>query len=205
MFKLNRYWRMLVTQLFWRPRLGALGSRSVLYKPMLLIGAGRIFIGARSQVRDFARLEVIRRPALGWDATLRIGNNVNIEQGVHIVCQCEVTIEDDVSITPFCAIVDTYHPNDPPDVPPKIGERLPQRPTHVRIGAGSFIGAHSVILPNVSIGRGCVIGAGSVVSRDVPDYCIAVGVPARVVKRFDPKTRQWHRAEIQPVQENSPA
>jgi acetyltransferase-like isoleucine patch superfamily enzyme len=128
---------------------------------------------------------------MGWSARLRIGNRVNIEQGVHIVCQGSVTIEDEVAITPFCVIVDTYHPHDPPDMPPRIGARLPDKPTYVSIGRGSFIGAHSVILPNVRIGRGCVIGAGSVVTRDIPDYAVAAGVPARIISIFNPETRMW--------------
>jgi acetyltransferase-like isoleucine patch superfamily enzyme len=113
------------------------------------------------------------------------------------VCQCSVIIEDNVSITPYCVIVDTYHPHDPPDIPPKIGTRLPDRPTHVRIGSGSFIGTHSVILSDVTIGRGCVIGAGSVVTTDVPDYCVAIGSPARVVKKFDPQKRYWQKFSSQ--------
>jgi acetyltransferase-like isoleucine patch superfamily enzyme len=71
--------------------------------------------------------------------------------------------------------------------------RLPDRPTHVRIGAGSFIGTHSVILPDVTIGRGCTIGAGSIVTSDIPDWCVALGAPARVVNRFDTTTRRWTR------------
>jgi acetyltransferase-like isoleucine patch superfamily enzyme len=112
---------------------------------------------------------------------------------VHIVCHCAVTIGDRVSITPYCVIVDTVHPYDPPDGAAKIGARLPDAPSHVSIGEGSFIGAHSVILPNVTIGRYCVIGAGSVVSGDLPDYAVAAGAPARILKTFDPQTRQWIR------------
>lgn len=182
----------MVTHVYWRWRLRSLGFRSVIFKPLMISGASRISVGARSQIREFARLQVIHRPQLGWNANLRIGNRVNIEQGVHIVCQGEVTIEDDVAITPFCAIVDTYHPHDPPDTPPKIGERLPEVPTFVTIGRGTFIGMHSVILPNVRVGRGCVIGAGSIVSQDIPDYCMVAGSPARVVSMFDPKGRKWH-------------
>lgn len=148
-------------------------------------------IGSQVCIRDNARMEVVHSPGATWQPRLQIGDRVNIEQGVHIICQCSVEIEDDVSITPYCVIVDTYHPHNPPDQSPKIGARLPNRPTKVRIGAGSFIGAHSVILPDVSIGRGCVIGAGSVVSRDIPDYCVATGAPARVVKRFDVISRLW--------------
>lgn len=191
MFRLKHYWRMLVTQLFWRPWLGTLGARSTLFRPMMVVGARGIRIGRRTVIKDFARIEVIRRPELGWNATLRIGDRVNIEQGVHIICQCDVTIEDDVSITPYCAIVDTYHPHDPPDMPPKIGDRLPTERTFVHIGAGTFVGTRATILPNVRIGRGCVIGAGAVVTKDVPDFSIAVGSPARVTAAFDPATRTW--------------
>lgn len=51
----------------------------------------------------------------------------------------------------------------------------------VKIGAYSFIGAVSMILPGVTIGRGCIIGAGSVVSKDVHNYSIVLGSPAKVV------------------------
>jgi len=193
MQQFNRYWRLLVTQLLWKPFLGKLGPRSVLYKPMLITGAKRIFIGQQCHIRNFARIEVIHRPEMGWDATLKIGNRVGIEQGAHIVCQSDVTIEDDVAITAYCAIVDTYHPHDPPDRSPKIGNRLPSERTFVHIGAGTIIGMNTVVLPNVRIGKGCVIGAGSVVNRDVPDYSIAAGAPARVLSTFDTAARKWNR------------
>lgn len=51
----------------------------------------------------------------------------------------------------------------------------------IEIGEESFIGARSVILPGVTIGRNCVIAAGSIVTKDIPDYSVAMGVPAQVV------------------------
>jgi acetyltransferase-like isoleucine patch superfamily enzyme len=189
---LKRLYRMLVTQTYWRLRLGSLGRRSVLFKPVAVSNPRRISIGERTQIRDFARLEVIHRPHLGWESNLQIGNDVLIEQGVHIVCQGTVTIGNDVAITAYCAIVDTYHPHDPPDVLPPIGRRLPTEQTSVTIGAGTIIGMHTVVLPNVHIGRGCIIGAGSIVSQDIPDYAMAAGSPARVISRFDPQTRAWN-------------
>lgn len=200
MSRLKKIYRLLVAAIWWRLRFGQFGLRSLLFRPILLIEPGRMFIGDRVCIRDHARLEIVRSPGASWVPTLKIGDRVNIEQGVHIICQSEIVIEDDVSITPYCVIVDTYHPFDPPDQGAKIGARLPDRPTHVRIGAGSFIGAHSVISPDVTIGRGCVIGAGSVVTRDIPDYCVVAGAPARVIKRFDPVTRQW-----QPWVDGAPA
>ena len=55
----------------------------------------------------------------------------------------------------------------------------------IRVGNDSFIGAHSVILPGVTIGKNCVIGAGSVVTKDVPDRTVVAGVPARVMCTTD--------------------
>ena len=56
------------------------------------------------------------------------------------------------------------------------------KPIHIKDGAHIGIGA--IIMPGVTIGKGAVIGAGSVVTRDVPDYSVAVGVPAKVIKSF---------------------
>lgn len=53
------------------------------------------------------------------------------------------------------------------------------------VGANTYIGTRSIILPGVTIGKNCIIGAGSVVSKDIPDYSVAVGVPARVVNTTD--------------------
>lgn len=147
-------------------------------------------------IRENSRIEVVLRPNLNFTPQLKIGANVNIEQGVHIICQGELIIEDEVSITPYCVIVDTDHPFDNPDQPPKIGARLNSRTdSRVRIGRGSFIGAHSIILPGVDIGQGCIIGAGSVVTRSIPDYSLASGSPARILRRFDLVTREWKSME----------
>lgn len=56
----------------------------------------------------------------------------------------------------------------------------------VRIGDDCWIGGNTTIMPGVTIGKGCTVAAGSVVTRDVPDFSVAVGAPARVVKQVDP-------------------
>ncbi|MDD3235134.1 MAG: acyltransferase [Candidatus Cloacimonetes bacterium] len=55
----------------------------------------------------------------------------------------------------------------------------------ILIKDGAHIGIGSIILPGVTIGKGAVIGAGSVVTKSVPDYCVAVGAPAKVIKEFE--------------------
>ncbi len=63
----------------------------------------------------------------------------------------------------------------------------------VVIGAGSWIGAHAVVLPGIKIGRNVVIAAGTVVTRDVPDYCVVVGNPGRIVRKFDKASNSFKR------------
>ncbi len=55
----------------------------------------------------------------------------------------------------------------------------------ITIGSDVWIGAGAIILDNVKIGDGCVIGAGAVVTKSVPSYSVAVGVPAKVIKKRD--------------------
>ncbi len=55
----------------------------------------------------------------------------------------------------------------------------------VTVGEGTQVGASATVIPGVTIGQWCVIGAGAVVTRDVPDFSVAVGVPARIVRTLD--------------------
>jgi len=61
----------------------------------------------------------------------------------------------------------------------------------VVIDNDSHIGANSVVVAGVHIGKRCQIGAGSVVTKDIPDFCVAVGNPAKIIKKYDPSIQQW--------------
>ena len=98
---------------------------------------------------------VIIDPSHCWHIT--IGNNVTLAPRVHILAH-------DASTKVFLDYT---------------------RVSNVTIGDNVFVGAGTIVLPGVSIGNNVVIGAGSVVSRDIPDNCVAVGNPARVVKSLD--------------------
>ena len=181
---------LLKTNLYYRRVFGSLGRGCRIHKPLLLANPRFISIGKGTRIAPGARIEVIQ---LNENRTpsLKIGSNVNIEQSVHIVCSSSIVIGDNVSITGNCAIVDTVHPFQDIEDCRKIGDRIDPNPTPVEIGEGSFIGYGSVILPNVQIGKGCVIGANSTITRNVPDYCVAAGNPASIVKRYDFTRKCW--------------
>lgn len=75
------------------------------------------------------------------------------------------------------------------------GAYAPTRNGHsdLRIGDGSWVGIHCAIIGDVHIGKHCVIGANSVVTRDVPDYCVVAGAPAKIIKRYNFESGAWER------------
>lgn len=85
--------------------------------------------------------------------------------------------------SPNVYITDCDHEYRNIDVP-VIEQGIVQKGQAVSIGDGSYIGINTVIVGNVKIGKHCVIGANSVVTKDVPDYSVAVGIPARVIKNI---------------------
>jgi len=125
---------------------------------------------------------------IGEKARIEIGKNVMAYHNLHIGAVNSVVIGDRVLIASGVYISDHHHgsysgeqqssPLDPPIERPLFA-------SHVRIGNDVWIGEKVSILPGVSVGNGVIIGAGAIVNKDLPDYVVAVGVPAKVVKRFD--------------------
>jgi acetyltransferase-like isoleucine patch superfamily enzyme len=104
-----------------------------------------------------------------------------IGKGSGIVGHFSITIGDDVWTGHHIYITDQNHGYEDVTRPISV-QSMPEKA--VRIGNGSWIGHGSVILPGSDIGEHVVIGANSVVTGTIPSFSVAVGVPARVVKRF---------------------
>lgn len=113
------------------------------------------------------------------DGTLTIGDNVLLAKNVFIDYSGDVTIGDDVQITNG-VIIETHHH------PFHSDYRRPRNivhPTTLKIADGAVLGSRCIILPSCHyIGKHARVGAGAVVTKDVPDYAVAVGAPAKVVK-----------------------
>ena len=181
MKKIVRGWCWLVGLVLFHWRFQRVGRRFILYKPLLLSGLDCVVVGDGVTIRNGLRLEVIR--AHGRTPSVHIGNRVNIEQNVHVVCHSKILIGDDVTVTGNCAIVDVTHPFGE-ELQGKIGDRILDEDSFVEIGNNSFIGYGAVILPNVRLGDGCVVGANSVVTQSFPARSVIAGVPARLIKTY---------------------
>jgi acetyltransferase-like isoleucine patch superfamily enzyme len=182
--QISIFFYRIKTNLLYKSSFKAMGENCIIRNPLMIGNPQFITLGENVFIRDGIRLEVI---------LARKGKipNVNIEQNVHIVCQNKIIIGNNVSITPNCSIVDVTHPYEDIYDDKKIGSRVLDDDSFVEIGDGTFIGIGTVILPGVKIGKYVIIGANSVISRDIPDYSVAAGIPAKVIKHFDRKVEEW--------------
>ena len=117
---------------------------------------------------------------------IKIGKNFYANYNCTILDGATITIGDNVMFAPNVSLLGITHPVDP-----KYRRRgvfsLP-----ISIGDNVWIGANSVVMPNVKIGNNVVIGAGSVVTKDIPDNCIAVGNPCRVLRELNDDDKVYY-------------
>lgn len=110
---------------------------------------------------------------------ISMGRNVFLNYNCVILDGAYVTLGDNVKIGPACQLLTPQHPMD------HVERREPKEYAYpITIGEDTWLGGGVIVLPGVTIGKRCVIGAGAVVTRDIPDDCVAVGNPARVIKRL---------------------
>lgn len=132
---------------------------------------------------------VVRHRDQQFAPSITIGADTILGAGCLISSNSQVQIGAHVEFAPEVFITDHIHRYDNPLLPSMM-QRLTQN-GHVIIEDDCFLGLRSVILPDVHVGTHAIIGAGAVVTRDVPSYSVVVGVPARVVKRFDEESKSW--------------
>ena len=127
---------------------------------------------------------------------IRIGRNVQMNDYVHIAGIESVIIEDHVLIASKVFISDHNHGDfnartDASVVLPPASRPLSSKP--IVIEESAWIGEGVCIMPGVTIGRNSVIGAGAIVTKSIPPWSLAVGNPARVIKKYDIQTSMWNK------------
>lgn len=123
-----------------------------------------------------------------YNPSIEIGDNTSFEQNAHVIATDKLKIGSNCTFSAYVYISTCDHGHD------EIDTHILKQPLiskEVVIGDYSFIGIGVKIMPGVHIGRNVIIGAGSVVTHDIPDYAIAIGAPARVIKRYDFELKRW--------------
>lgn len=162
--------------------IGFLGLKLADILPM---NGGLVNLGQR-HIRSFFASMFLSKSGINIDIqrharfshSCELGNNSGIGEGSRLYGK--VLIGDDVMMGPQCWIYTQNHEFRYLDKP--MRQQGPQREEPVVIGNDVWIGGRVTILPGVHVGNGVIIGAGAVVSKDVPDYAIVGGNPARILK-----------------------
>ena len=121
---------------------------------------------------------------IGKYSNITLDYNVSIYNGGMLVARDCIQIGENTGIAYQVLILTSSNPRGPLN---KLVRIYKKESKPVTIGCNCWIGARVTILPGVKIGNFCVVAAGSVVTKDVPDYSVVGGVPAKVVKTLDPK------------------
>jgi len=171
-------------------KLGKLGRRSRLLQ-CKLEGAGNIYIGDKVYINNGGWLACL--PLTGdQQCRLSIGNGTYIGRFCHIYATSGITIGTKVLMADKVYISDNMHGYKDPAIP--VIDQPVEQLNKVVIGDGAWLG-ENVCIAGASVGKQSVIGANSVVTRDIPDYAVAAGAPAIIIRRYNFDTKEWQRTD----------
>lgn len=162
------------------------GKYSYICKPMSIdVNHGNVFIGDRFRIQHGMRMELLDN-----NSSIKIGENVSMGQNVHITSGGSLKIGNDVTVSGNVFITNIDH--DYRDLNKHI---LKQKNiiSETIIGDNCFIGFGAAIQAGTKLGKQCVVGANAVVRGDFPDYSVIVGVPAKIIKKYNFGKQEWER------------
>jgi acetyltransferase-like isoleucine patch superfamily enzyme len=168
-----------------------IGSGARVSSPFRFYGLNQVVLGQGVQIERDCWIQTIPDDKQDGEAKLVIGPYVGIGMGASISAASKVMIGEHVLLARNVYISDHAHAFENTDRP--IMRQGIAGIGPVSIGRNSWLGQNAVVLPGVTIGEHCVIGANSVVNSCVPDFSVAVGAPARVIKRYNRTSGAWER------------
>ena len=167
------------------------GNMSYMGKPLYIEGKKRISVGTRTRIFPGLRMEALK------DGYIHIGSNTVIEQNVHIISMGNnMTIGDNVTIAPNVFITNVNHNYQDINKSVMDQEKKKKKTT---IGEGCFIWYGAAIQAGTILGKHCIVGSNAVVNGVYPDNCVIVGIPARIIKRFDPISDKWESIKSEEI------
>lgn len=192
---LSRKWQYLIfltnrwyTRLFYSMRLRSCGKGVNVFKPLFWTPEN-ISLGNNVLIWHGSRIETIENYGDKiFSPLINIGDNVSFQQFCHIIAAGEMYIGENVTISLGVMINDTNHEYQ------NFGLNVLKQPLNhepITIGPSCFIGAGARILAGTTLGEHCIVGANAVVKGHFPSGCVIAGIPARIIKKYDPVTNAW--------------
>jgi len=161
--------------------------------PPMYITPDSIIIHNSVQIWYNARIECISSYSGDiFNPVVILHNNVSIQQNLHLTCASGVEIDSNTAISANVTITDIHHPYDNIDESIKNQKIITKK---VYIGKECNVGNNVVILPGTYIGNHTTVGANSVLQGTYPDYCVIVGSPAKIIKRYSIEKKIWLRTK----------
>lgn len=180
--------QLIRTKYWYKLFLKKCGSNCLVMNP-LYISYSALELEDNVMIRNNCRIEAVRRyNEISYNPRIIFHKNVSIEQSLHLTSAKFIEIGSNTSISANVTITDINHPYIDISIPI---EQQDITVDSVYIGDDCKIYNNAVILPGTKIGKHCVVGANSVLSGEYPDYCIIVGAPAKIVKRYSFSTNEW--------------
>lgn len=161
------------------------GTKSVIVLPIRLLGEGRIEVNDGVYIGADCWLQALP-DGQNVSPAISIGSGTSIAGSCVISAVRQVRIEKNVLFAKNAYVSDHKHNYSDRNLPVKAQGLDKIGP--VLIKEGAWIGQNVIVCPGVTIGRGAVIGANSMVNIDVPDFCIAAGSPARIIRKISEPT-----------------
>lgn len=179
------------TQILYKKIFKNIGKKTIIKNPMFLKNVNNISVGNNVFIRDHARIECVEiKDSQKFNPTLIIEDGVSIEQRCHITAADTLIIGKDTLISFDVSIQDTDHEYEDLSTPVANQPLIVKK---TQIGENSFIGSGAKIQAGTILGKHCVVGTNAVVRGHFPDYSVIVGVPAKIVKRYDEVSRKWKK------------
>lgn len=161
------------------------GSQSYLGKPLFLRGVNRISLGHKVRIFPNSRMEVHTQ-----NGSISIRDNCSIGQNFHIISADELIIGENTLISFDVMVTNVEHDYRQIEIPVVDQPLLIDR---TFIDSGCFIGSGVKIQAGTILGKNCVVGANAVIRGHFPDYCVIVGVPGKIIKKYNLVSKVWEK------------
>jgi len=175
----------IIRAFLYKPFFGHFALPSYIGKPIFLYGVKKIFIHKNVRIFPNIRMEVH-----GENSSITIKQDVGIAQNVHITSASNLVIGKSCTILANVFITNIDHGYERIDVN-ILKQEMIVRDT--QLGENCFIGIGAAIQAGTILGNHCIVGTNSVVRGVFPDYSVIVGIPAKVVKRYNFESKLWEK------------